>query len=35
MDSLYLQSDAIKIQNNTYQLLPVENVDFGEEKQSS
>ena len=32
----YIYSQMLlKIQNNTYQLLPVENVDFGEEKQSS
>ena len=32
----YIYSQMLlKIQNNTYQFLPVENVDFGEEKQSS
>ena len=32
----YIYSQMLlKIQNNSYQFFPVENVDFGEEKQSS
>ena len=31
----YIYSQMLlKIQNNAFQFLPVENVDFGEEKQS-
>ena len=30
---IYIQM-LLKIQNNAFQFLPVENVDFGEEKQS-